>query len=177
VPESAEEIPDPKPTVITKQRDVAGLPPPSEPRFMPRFSHAGFWRRLAAFIIDVVLLFCVLFPFGFLLAILNNFNEDPGLSVVLIDRGVIIATFWLYFSLMESSAYQATIGKMILRCYVTDLRGKRISFARATGRHFAKIISGIILYIGFLIIAFTDRKQGLHDMIAECLVIKRPPTD
>jgi len=62
---------------------------------------------------------------------------------------------------------------MALGIIVTDMEGRRISFGRATGRYFAKIISAIIIYIGFLMIAFTERKQGLHDMIADCLVVMK----
>jgi uncharacterized RDD family membrane protein YckC len=73
---------------------------------------------------------------------------------------------------MESSSKQATLGKMALALKVTDLQGRRISFARATGRHFAKIISGMILLIGYIMAGFTERKQALHDMIAGTLVIR-----
>jgi uncharacterized RDD family membrane protein YckC len=74
---------------------------------------------------------------------------------------------------MESSSKRATLGKMALGIIVTDLEGKRISFGRATGRFFSKILSGIIIYIGFIMVAFTDKKQGLHDMIAGTLVIAK----
>ena len=83
------------------------------------------------------------------------------------------AASWLYGALMESSPYQATLGKMALGMKVTDLYGNRISFARATGRHFAKYISMITLCIGFIMVGFTERKQGLHDMIAGTLVLKQ----
>ena len=55
---------------------------------------------------------------------------------------------------------------------VTDLEGRRIGFGKATGRHFAKILSALILGIGFLMVAFTQRKQGLHDILAGTLVVK-----
>ena len=71
---------------------------------------------------------------------------------------------------MESSSRQATVGKMALGLKVTDLEGRRISFARASGRHFAKYISGMILLIGYIMAGFTERKQALHDMIAGTLV-------
>jgi uncharacterized RDD family membrane protein YckC len=66
---------------------------------------------------------------------------------------------WLYYALMESSAKQATVGKMALGILVTDLEGSRIGFGRATGRYFAKILPALILGIGFLMAAFTQRKQ------------------
>jgi uncharacterized RDD family membrane protein YckC len=78
---------------------------------------------------------------------------------------------WLYYALLESSSKQATVGKMALALVVTDLQGRRISFGRATGRHFSKIISGAILMIGFIMAGVTARKQALHDMIAGTLVL------
>ena len=74
---------------------------------------------------------------------------------------------------MLSSEKQATVGKMVLGMVVTDVNGGRISFGRATGRHFAKWLSALILGIGFLMAAFTERKQALHDMIADTLVVSR----
>ncbi len=78
---------------------------------------------------------------------------------------------WLYFAIMESSSYQATFGKQLLDIKVTDMEGKRISFWRATIRYFAKILSGMIFYLGYLMIGFTEKKQGLHDIIAGTLVV------
>jgi uncharacterized RDD family membrane protein YckC len=73
---------------------------------------------------------------------------------------------------MESSSYQATLGKMICGMKVTDLFGNRISFERATARHFAKWLSGLILGIGYIMVGFTERKQGLHDLLAGTLVLR-----
>jgi uncharacterized RDD family membrane protein YckC len=80
---------------------------------------------------------------------------------------------WLYYALLESSAWQATLGKKALGLEVTDMEGRRISFGRATGRFFAKIISALILWIGFIMAGFTEKKQALHDMIAGTLVIRK----
>ena len=77
-----------------------------------------------------------------------------------------------YYAGMESSVRQATTGKGILGLRVTDLDGNRITFLRAAIRDLAKIISAFILLIGFIMVAFTERKQGLHDMIAGTLVVK-----
>jgi uncharacterized RDD family membrane protein YckC len=79
---------------------------------------------------------------------------------------------WLYEASMESSSKQATLGKMALGLKVTTEAGQRISFARATGRHFAKYLSGMILMIGYIMAGFTQRKQALHDMIAGTLVAR-----
>jgi uncharacterized RDD family membrane protein YckC len=86
---------------------------------------------------------------------------------------VIAAAGWLYFALMESSSKQGTLGKMALSIVVTDVNGNRITFGRATGRYFGKILSGLILYIGYIMVAFTEKKQGLHDMIAGTLVVNK----
>jgi uncharacterized RDD family membrane protein YckC len=87
-------------------------------------------------------------------------------------NGVSILATWLYFALCESSTWQATVGKKMLGLRVTDLGGNRITFAKATGRHFGKILSGLILGIGFIMIAFTEQKQELHDSMAGTLVLK-----
>jgi uncharacterized RDD family membrane protein YckC len=84
-----------------------------------------------------------------------------------------IAIAWLYFAFMESSARQATVGKMALGIVVTDMDGNRIGFGRATGRFFAKYLSALILAIGFIMVAFTQKKQGLHDLIVNTLVVKK----
>jgi uncharacterized RDD family membrane protein YckC len=80
---------------------------------------------------------------------------------------------WLYEAFMLSSEWQATVGKRAMSIVVTGLDGGRISFARATARHFSKYISAFILFIGFIMVAFTAKKQALHDMIAETLVVTR----
>jgi uncharacterized RDD family membrane protein YckC len=80
---------------------------------------------------------------------------------------------WLYYAIMESSSKQGTLGKMALGLQVTDMQGSRISFGRATGRYFAKIISGAIFMIGYIMAGFTQQKQALHDILAGCLVVKR----
>ncbi len=81
---------------------------------------------------------------------------------------------WLYHALMESSEWQATVGKKLLGLVVTDMAGRRVSFWRATGRHFAKIITNMVpAFIGYIMAAFTEKRQALHDMIAGCLVLRR----
>jgi uncharacterized RDD family membrane protein YckC len=90
-------------------------------------------------------------------------------SLIHLDEVTILP--WLYWAIMESSSRQATLGKMALGIVVTDLEGHRISFGKATGRYFGKLISLLILLIGFIMIAFTDKKQGLHDMMAGCVVV------
>lgn len=140
--------------------------------------YAGFWLRFCAALIDGIIVNIMGsiagLILGFILGIaLGSSDEVQGIAGLLGGiLGIVIS--WLYCALMESSDSQATLGKQALGIVVTDLNGKPISFAQATGRHFAKIISTIILLIGYLMAGFTEKRQGLHDMIAGTLVIKKP---
>lgn len=133
--------------------------------------YAGFWRRFAAWILDGLLLSLVTLPFTL------QFDGGVAAEAARTSAAGTISTVvgWLYFALMESSAKQATVGKMALGIIVTDLDGRRLGFGRATGRYFAKILSALTLGIGFLMAGFTERKQALHDMVASCLVVMGPP--
>jgi len=139
--------------------------------------YGGFWIRLLAAIIDAIILRVVVAPVGFIFGGLGMAGMMTGLphrGLHLFGGGLtfILLLFgsWLYEAFMVSSSYQATLGKMIFGMKVTDLNGSRISFERATGRHFAKWLSGMILGIGYIMVGFTDRKQGLHDLLAGTLV-------
>jgi uncharacterized RDD family membrane protein YckC len=141
--------------------------------------YGGFWIRVAAAIIDAVILRVVVAPVGMVfggLRLAGMMSGIPHAGLRLLGGGVsfILLLFgsWLYGAFMESSSYQATLGKMILGMKVTDLNGNRISFERATGRHFAKWLSAIILCIGYIMVGLTERKQGLHDLLAGTLVRK-----
>jgi uncharacterized RDD family membrane protein YckC len=79
---------------------------------------------------------------------------------------------WLYFAILETMK-QATPGKMIVGIKVTDMNGTPITFGRATGRYFAKIISSLTFGVGYIMAAFTQQKQALHDIISGCLVVDR----
>lgn len=139
--------------------------------------YGGFWIRVVAAIIDHVILRVVVAPVGMIFGGLGMAGMMTGLphaGLALLGGGVtfILLFFgsWLYEAFMESSSYQATLGKMIFGLKVTDLNGNRISFERATGRYFAKILSLMTLFIGYIMVGFTERKQGLHDLLAGTLV-------
>jgi uncharacterized RDD family membrane protein YckC len=144
--------------------------------------YAGFWIRFLAFVIDFFVVGIVVFPVSaVVMAVTGGIARTMGGDVpfrAFWVLGVFVrAVFntivnWIYEAALESSSKQATLGKMALGLKVTDVYGNRISFARATGRHFAKYLSGIILGIGYIMIAFSERKQGLHDMIAGTLVVR-----
>ncbi len=143
--------------------------------------HGGFWRRVLAYIIDTIILWIAgAIISGVFLGSATGFTSlspgsDPTAAFTGAMLGVQAISFvlnWLYFALLESSSMQGTLGKKALGMIVTDLDGGRIGFGRATGRYFAKFLSAIILLIGFIMVAFTQRKQGLHDLIASTLVYK-----
>lgn len=126
--------------------------------------YVGFWARFAAIIIDLLILLIPKMIISFLLT--GNFLNNNGFSNI-----INLILDWLYFALLESGSSQATLGKRLLDIKVTDIDGNRLSFGRATGRYFAKIISAIILFIGFFMAGFDERKQGLHDKIANTLAV------
>jgi uncharacterized RDD family membrane protein YckC len=139
--------------------------------------YAGFWLRVVAYIIDAVILWVVgkLIKGAFQMLTIGSprMTREGFLIATMVRSSVSIVVDWLYFALMESSTAQASVGKMALGIKVTDLAGNKISFARATGRYFGRVLSGLLLCVGFLMVAFTDRKQGLHDMMAGTLVTKK----
>jgi len=137
--------------------------------------YAGFWRRFFAMVIDglmilVLSVFLVFFIGFFVGGVLqaSDFIEGIGAYATLIDMLIL----WLYFALQESGSKQATLGKRVLGIYVTTEDEQPLSFAQASIRHFSKYLSSIFL-IGFIMAAFTQKKQALHDIIANALVLKR----
>jgi uncharacterized RDD family membrane protein YckC len=142
-------------------------------------NYAGFWLRVVAYIIDAIILGIVGFVFGMIFGIgavsTGTDLSDPagGGNIMLQLISIVIGV--AYFAGMESSSWQATVGKKALGLVVTDLNGQRLGLGRAIGRYFGKILSALILLIGFIMVAFTERKQGLHDMIAGTLVLKGQP--
>jgi uncharacterized RDD family membrane protein YckC len=165
--------------------------PTGRPTTLPRSAYGAFWRRLLASLIDLLV---VGIPFWLIVLALvlhgdrfgyhYDANPPPGQSPITggpsdpvlaaLEITFAIPT-WLYDALLISSRRQATVGQMALGMRVTDLEGGRISFGRATGRHFTSILSGAILGIGYLMIIWTERKQALHDIIAGTLVLRGPP--
>ena len=138
--------------------------------------YGGFWRRVAASVIDCLvlsLLGLLVVAVGIGLGAHNYLLSTPELELEIWANLIWFLLGLLYFVGMESSAKQATLGKLAAGLVVTDLQEERITFLRATCRWFAKLLSAMILLIGFLMAAFTKRKQGLHDKLTSCLVIKR----
>ncbi len=161
--------------------------------------YAGFWWRVLAWMIDSMVLAAVDELIGFTtglsqIGVSTNPQSDAGPvsniaysslslsmpAVHLVGGGLTLVTVLLnlaYFSLLESSRWQATLGKLACRLRVTDEIGRRIGLGRATGRNLAKYLSALTLGIGFLMVGWTRRKQGLHDLVAGTLVLRRRPSD
>ncbi len=165
-------------------------PPPVSPAPRPQgiystpanpdnFVYAGFWLRLAALLVDIVLIVAVSLAVGFTIGIVAGVTGGNVAAIIgtpeefgLFDLISLILQ-WLYFAGMESSASGNTFGKRAVGICVVDLQGQRISFGKATGRYFGKILSALIVLIGYFMAGFTARKQALHDMMAGTLVIKK----
>ena len=150
----------------------------------------AFWKRALAFSVDAAVVVAL---YSLLIYVVNNLLALPVEYSPILERGISLkmspyleehfveiallyslsklAVLFPYFALLESSRPQATLGKLLFGIKVTDLSGRRISFSRATGRFFGKILSGQLLLIGYFLAAFTQRKQALHDLLAGTLVV------
>jgi uncharacterized RDD family membrane protein YckC len=171
-----------KPVIVT---------PPEEEEAPEVGVYGGFGRRFVAFIVDIILILIfdivAVSVLGMIRGLQNLvfYLQGQPVESLTVDGttaalfGSIIAAYglaiivvpWIYFAGFESSRSQATPGKLLMKIVVTDLEGNKPTFARVTLRHFAKIISTLLIFTGFLAIAFTQKKQGFHDKIAGCLVL------
>lgn len=162
------------------------------PQTSTSVTYASFGARFVAMIIDYIIIGCLQFvvitPILTMVGLgfasqaddLQNLSEAEAIglagsimagifSTMLIGYSIAI----LYFAIMESSKSQASVGKMALGIKVTDMNGERISFGKAALRSIGKLVSAMIMYVGYIMAAFTEKKQGLHDMIASTLVVKK----
>ena len=125
-----------------------------------RLNYAGFWIRTGAYLIDIMVMIPVTL-------VINLVVGDPMGGFINLLIGI------AYYGLMESSGYQATLGKMAVGIKVGDMDGDQISIANAIGRYFAKIVSALVLCIGFMMVGWDEREQGLHDKMAGTTVFYR----
>ena len=136
-------------------------------------AYAGFWIRLGAALIDGVVLWVVNTIVGLLFGV-NALQVEPGVAqaaspILPIVQHLIALTYGTFFI----GKFAATPGKMALGLRVIISDGSKVSYARALGRFYATILSGLILGIGYLMIAFDDQKRGLHDHICNTRVIRK----
>ncbi len=165
---------------ITQPTDV--IPAIHElPALPPRPAFAGFWLRAAAYLIDTIFISLVFgliasfYPTTFIKfpdAASTSLTSLPQLTPIAF--AITIAVTWFYYTMFEASIWQATPGKRVMRLYVADLNGQRVTFGRAAARNFAKMISSLTFLVGYLVAGFTEKKQALHDILASCLVLRRP---
>lgn len=153
-------------------------------------NYAGFWLRFVAYVIDYIIIWVAqtfifipilgIIGISFATGIGENTTEAEAIGMIAGLIAMLGATLLLsaiiallYWTILESSKLQGTIGKVALGIKVTDLEGNKLDFGKALVRNLCKIISGMILGLGYIIAAFTDKKQGLHDMIASTLVVRK----
>ncbi len=151
---------------------------------MSGVEYAGFWRRLAAYLIDGIVLGLVETTLVVGVALMSPnmvpidradpvYSTAQDVSNLLGVIGVCWAISWAYFAIFESSPARATVGKLALGIYVGDAHGDPIGFPRASVRFWLKLLSSVPLWGGWLIAAFTPRKQALHDLLAGTLVLRK----
>jgi uncharacterized RDD family membrane protein YckC len=171
--------PAPSPVQPAEAPHAVRHEPPPVP---PAHAYAGFWRRTGAALMDAVLLGITFTGFLFLgllfVGISLNLSgqevtNEGALGIFVAIVLILFVLAWLYYAGLESSAWRATIGKRSFGLLVTDAYGRRISFGRATGRYYGKIVSALTLLIGYVLAAFTDQRQALHDLMAGTLVVRK----
>lgn len=144
-------------------------------------AYAGFWRRLAAYLVDSLLLMAAQFLVGVLVYIaVTGGSGTPGPEVAEAgERAAGMATMavaalsLVYWPVLEAGPWQATLGKLLLGLQVMEAGGGRLGLPRAFARHLARLLCGLTLGIGYLAIVWTRRKQGLHDLVAGTVVVRR----
>lgn len=177
--------------------DIASIP--AKPVIVPEEEegpevgvYAGLGRRFIAFIVDAILILLIGIVTITFFSMMNGLRyayyivaqgapvtqlteagtADAAFGPIIAAFGMLIVVIpWLYFAGFESSRSQATPGKVLMHIMVTDMEGNKPTFARVTLRHFGKFISAIPVFLGFLAIGLTKKRQGLHDKIGSCLVL------
>lgn len=142
--------------------------------------YAGFWIRVVAYLMDCAVCFvpvCAIAVIALAIGGYATANQTPETTVSLAPLWICmlvgLLVQWPYWAIMESSRLQATLGKMAAGVIVIDAKGNRLTFARATGRYFARVVAAIPLYLGLIMVAFDARKRGLHDRLAATFVVKK----
>jgi uncharacterized RDD family membrane protein YckC len=179
------------PVPVSSEGSAVAAPAWPAPAYVSGVLYAGFWLRVVAAIIDGIVISIPFVPFMFaifsgMMPMLMTRPPNPQeLVFALLPRLALLVVFsqiagWLYWGLMESSSWQATLGKKALGLYVTDLGGKRATFGRTSGRYCAGRLVSVVPYIGglyFLVdcicAGLTEKKQAIHDIIAGCLVLRK----
>lgn len=155
-------------------RGVTPQPAASVPRIhidVSSMQYAGFWRRAASLLLDSVFVSLLTIPVAIAGVALADVIGS-GVAVALM-YAISIGIVWLYYAMQESGPNQATWGKRIMGLVVSDMQGQRLSFGRAAGRHLGRFFSILLLYLGYVLALFTERRQTLHDKLAGTVVLYR----
>jgi uncharacterized RDD family membrane protein YckC len=149
----------------------ASAPPSDNPPY------SGFWRRVGAYVIDYVL---IIIGYSIVTVLIASFVVGAGADRTTAMRSIVVWVWlilliapWLYYAFMESSALQATVGKLAAGIKVTGQDGGRIGFGQATGRYFSHLLTAISFGVEYAMVVFTSRRQALHDMVARTYVVRR----
>lgn len=138
-----------------------------------RDSYGGFWIRCAAHVVDFVVLLLPTLTISYLYRAVTPASSALEQTMVdVVDTAINFCVWWIYTAVLLSSSWQATLGKKVVGLKVVDYRGNTLTFQRATGRYFATFVSAILLFLGVVMIAWTNRRQALHDFMAKTLVVK-----
>lgn len=160
------------------QRLREGVAVPGDSAVPGPYGYGGFWVRFLARVLDGLILMCVIFPLSFVFGMLfastmatgqPNVGAFVALQIVMQLGALAIGVAYDLFFLRK---YDATPGKMALGLKVLRDDGTKLTKGRIVGRHFAHIINGFTIGIGYIIAAFDDQKRGLHDRICDTRVIK-----
>ena len=172
---------------------------PVSPAAFPQTSYAGLGRRVAAHLIDVLIAIAVTMAAGFFMQWLRTLGiwtvptaptgeADPvrlWQTMVVGAKAAIIVCFIVtmgpfYLSLLQASAWQASIGKRLLNIYVTDTAGRRLGLGRSLARSFAKDFFNVFYPVGLVSVATmigTTKKQAVHDFAANTVVVNGRPSE
>jgi uncharacterized RDD family membrane protein YckC len=133
-----------------------------------QFNYAGFGLRFFAAIIDILILWipCSLFNWFYV-------GDTVSVSLLIVDYLQMTLIWCLYYGFLESSRKKGTLGKQFLGLHVLDINGNRLSFAHAVARYLMGFVAVAPFGIGLMMVGWTKRKQGLHDIICKCLVVRK----
>jgi uncharacterized RDD family membrane protein YckC len=136
--------------------------------------YAGFWRRLAAYLLDGLVFGTVSLVIG-LLAGVTTLREqfDPMAPLNLSQTAVEFVVMLIYFVLQEGSEKQATFGKRLLGLKVQTVDGERLTYVQALVRFLSRLVCVVTVGFGYLMVAWAEKKQGLHDKIAGTVVVMK----
>ena len=154
--------------VLAFSATVDAVEPPARP-----VRYAGFWRRFFTGLVDGLVMFfpCAIVRVLFgenALSTANPWTDPAALRGTIVN----LLLYWIYCAALESSGAQGTLGQQLLGLRVRDVHLRRISFFRATARHFGQWLSLFTCCIGYLLNLWTSRRQTLHDLVSGCVIAR-----